>query len=227
MQRSSAALCAAAALLALGAGCSSPTPDPRVPRASTPSHGETADSSPGEVPEPSPTRPAGLGRAPEDLHDMDWAGAAVPGDFCDVRGLIRFRAGQAWAQSGKWGKVHAEDRPEAVAYGDLLGDSRDEAALLAGCDTGGETAGARLAWAYVVFTSEKGELRFVGTVTPQYVGRQAGAFDGIQLASGRVVAHEVWFRESDPDCCPSGRATTRWTLDDDGTLDPDSPHVTS
>ncbi|MGW4159952.1 hypothetical protein [Streptomyces sp. NPDC004788] len=228
MQRSSAALCAAALVLALGAGCSSPAPDPRIPKSSPSSPGKAAEPSPEPPASPTPTRSAGLGRAPEDLRDLDWAGVAVPGDFCGVRGLIGFKSGQAWAQSGTWGRVHAENRPEDVVYGDVLGDSRLEAALLTGCDTGGQTASGRLAWAYLVFTSEGGELRLVGTITPQqYLGGQASAFEGIALTPGRAVAHESWYREGDAVCCPTGRATTTWTLGDDGTLAPGAPHVTA
>ncbi|MFF4763737.1 hypothetical protein [Streptomyces sp. NPDC001292] len=175
-----------------------------------------------------PTEPAGLGSAPEDLHDLDWERVAVPGDFCDVQGLISFTAGEAWAQSGTWGKVHAENRPEDVVYGDVLGDARVEAALLVGCDTGGETASGRLAWAYLVFTSEDGELRLLGTVAPQqYLGGQASAFNGIELASDRVTAHESWYRESDAVCCPTGKAITTWNVRNDGTLEAESPRITA
>ncbi|GGV56899.1 hypothetical protein GCM10010294_03040 [Streptomyces griseoloalbus] len=132
------------------------------------------------------------------------------------------------ARSGTWGTAHAEHRPEDVVYGNVLGDSRVEAALLVGCDTGGETAGGRLAWAYLVFTSEEHELRLVGTITPQqYLGGHASAFDGIELDSGRVTAHESWHRKNDPTCCPSGKAVTTWTPGDDGTLEAGSPRITA
>jgi hypothetical protein len=222
MQRSPAVLCTTALVLALGAGCSSPTPDPKVPRASQPSYTETPESSPA-----SPTA-AALGSAPENLRDLDWERTAVPGDYCGVPGLITFTSGEATAQSDTFGKVHAEHYPEDVVYGDVLGDSRVEAALRVGCDTGGQTASGRLAWAYLVFTSEERELRLVGTVTPQqYLGGQASAFDGIELASGRVVAHERWYRRNDATCCPSGKAVTTWRPGDDGTLEAGAPRVTA
>lgn len=65
-------------------------------------------------------------------------------------------------------------------------------------------------------------------ITPQqYLGGQASAFDGIELASGRVTAHESWYREGDAICCPSGKAITTWNVRDDGTLEAESPRTTA
>ncbi|MEU9063485.1 hypothetical protein AB0D13_32635 [Streptomyces sp. NPDC048430] len=67
-----------------------------------------------------------------------------------------------------------------------------------GCDTGGDTASGRLAWAFLVFASEDDQLLLLGTVTPQqYAGGQASGFERIDLARGRVTAHESWHRHED------------------------------
>ncbi|GGP85369.1 hypothetical protein GCM10010247_68230 [Streptomyces calvus] len=211
-------------VLACGVGCSSPTPDPKVPRAAPSSYTETS-----EPPPAAPPADAGPGSAPDDLHDLDWARLAVPGDFCDIPDPITFTDGEATAHSDTHGTVHAEHHPDDVVYGDVVGDSRTEAALLVGCDTGGQTASGRLAWAYVVFSSEEGRLRHVGTVTPQqYIGGQASSFVSVLLDPGQVIAHESWHRRTDATCCPSGSAVTVWRVDrddPDGTLKPGLPRV--
>ncbi|MET8566921.1 hypothetical protein [Streptomyces sp. NPDC004783] len=212
-----------ALVLALGGGCSSPAPDPKVPRASQPAYTQTSE------PADSPTS-AGkvLNEAPDDLRGLDWARTAVPGDFCHVPGLIRFRSGKAPVRSDEWGSVRAEHFPDDVVYGDVVGDSRVEAALRVGCDTGGDTASGRLVWAYLVFTSEDGKLGLLGTITPQqYAGGQASSFESIDLARGRVTAHESWHRQADGVCCPSGKAVTVWRVGDDGTLEAGAPRVTA
>ncbi len=224
MRRPSVLTCAAALVAALAAGCSSPTPDPKVPRASPSSYDGASES-----PEPSPASSdtGSLGAATKDLRHMDWARTAVPGDFCDVPGLVSFTSGEATVRSDTHGTVHAEQYVEDVAYGDVLGDDGVEAALRVGCDTGGETGGGRLAWAFVVFAGEQGRLRLVGTITPQqYEGGHASGFDGIELASGRVTAEETWHREMDPTCCPSGKAVTVWRVGADGLLTAGEPRVT-
>ncbi|MFJ3326434.1 hypothetical protein ACIPMT_18520 [Streptomyces griseus] len=224
MHRPSLLTCATALVAVLAAGCSSPDPDPKVPRASPSSYDGTSGTS-----EPSPTSSGAgsLGAATQDLRDMDWARTAVPGDFCDVPGLISFTSGEATVRSDTHGSVHAEQYVENVVYGDVLGDERVEAALRVGCDTGGETGGGRLAWAFVVFTGEQGRLRLVGTVTPQkYEGGHASGFDGVELASGRVTAKETWHRELDATCCPSGKAVTVWRVGADGLLVAGEPRVT-
>lgn len=216
-------LCMTALVLTLGVGCSSPEPDAKVPPASQPPYTETSDP-PSSTPSPAADA---LGGAPEDLRQMDWARTAVPGDYCHVPGLISFTSGEATVRSERWGTVHAEQYPDGVVYGDVVGDARVEAALLVGCDTGGQTGSGRLVWAYVVFTSEEQRLRLVGTVTPQkYEGGNASSFEAIDLANGRVTARENWHRSGDPSCCPSGAAVTVWEVGDDGTLKAGAPRVT-
>lgn len=213
-------------VLALGTGCSSPAPDPKIPRASPPSYTERETETAEPTPSASPVTDA-LSRAPEDLHEMDWDRTAIPGDFCHVPEPITFTSGEATVRSERWGTVHAEQYPDEVIYGDVLGNSGVEAAVRVGCDTGGQTGSGRLVWAYVVFTSEEQRLRLVGTVTPQkYEGGQASSFEGIDLARGRVTARENWHRSADASCCPSGKAVTVWRVGDDGTLEAEAPRVT-
>lgn len=222
MHHSRTSLCMTALVLAFGVGCSSPEPDAKVPPASRPPYTETSEPPPAPSPADDP-----LGGAPEDLRQLDWARTAVPGGFCHVPDPITFTSGEATVRSERWGTVHAEQYPDDVLYGDVLGDSRVEAALLVGCDTGGQTGSGRLAWAYVVFTSEEQRLRLVGTVTPQkYEGGQASSFEGIDLASGQVTARENWHRSTDASCCPSGKAVTVWRVGDDGILEAGAPRVT-
>ncbi|NBE53344.1 hypothetical protein [Streptomyces boluensis] len=228
MPRSTALCCVTALVLALGVGCSSPEPDGKVPRSKDSSSGSATAASTEPATDALPTAGA-PGKVPEDLRDLDWARTSVPGDFCDVAGLITFKSGRAWAQSKTYGKIHAENVPDQVTYGNVLGDSRVEAAMQVGCDNGGEMGSGRLVWAYLVFSSEQGQLKVVGTLTPQQdpPGFAVSTFEKVELSPGRVTAYENWHREdSDALCCPTGKAVTTWTPGADGSLEAGKPRIT-
>ncbi|MEU9063486.1 hypothetical protein AB0D13_32640 [Streptomyces sp. NPDC048430] len=50
---------------------------------------------------PAPSARKVVNNAPDDLRSLDWESTAIPGDFCQVPGLIHFRSGQAPVRSGK------------------------------------------------------------------------------------------------------------------------------
>lgn len=167
-----------------------------------------------------------MGAAPADLRDVDWANVSIPGDFCSVPGVVRLREGGAEASSDVWGTVQV-DSHEETEYGDINGDSQEEAVVHVSCDNGGGTASGRLASAAVVLTRTRGRLTVLGTVTPQKNPQQAGPTRlHAQAKPGRVVSLEFWYRPADATCCPSGKATTIWRLRG-GELVPGAPHITS
>jgi hypothetical protein len=214
-----AAILAGAAL----AACDSHTGDDRIPRA------QPSSVSPEEPPAVStaPTAALSVGTAPSDLHDVDWANISLPGEFCDVPGLITFSNGEATGSSQRWGSVHLFV-DKHVVYGDVEGDSRSEAAVLTGCDNGGGTAGGQLGFAYVVLSGRGGSLDVIGSVTPKVEPPDVHTtlIGEITLARGQLTVHEAWYRPSDPTCCPSGTAVTVWKLEA-GRLVPGAPSIRS
>jgi hypothetical protein len=118
-------------------------------------------------------------------------------------------------------------REEHVAYGDLDGDGRDEAALGVVCANRGGTAAGQIAFAQVVFALSAGKLRVIGIVTPQgpaAAGRHAPLVT-VQILTRRIVATEYFYGPHDGDCCASGRVRTIW-LYNHGVLKPGETVVT-
>jgi hypothetical protein len=208
-----------------GSACSQPDGGPRIPRASSPD--AAAEPS---IKATQTTVVQSVATAPDDLHDLDWTRVPLPGDFCGVPGLVRFKGDYAMATSKKWGPVHLTrnlgSRP--VIYGDVTGDHRSEAAVGVECDNGGGTASGQLAFAFVVFQGIQGRLTVIGTITPQKnpPNQHPTLLWELRLTRGRVIANEMWYRPGDGTCCPTGTAVTTWTLRD-GHLIPGAPHIIS
>ncbi|MFG2629456.1 hypothetical protein [Streptomyces sp. NPDC048473] len=203
--------------------CDTPSPAPPVKSSknSADSHAPDASASSGAA-----ASVTIVGPAPSDLHDVDWTKTPAPGAFCGVPDLVRFDAqGQATAKSTVWGKVSLM-RGRTVLYGDTDGDHRDEAAVYLGCGDGVTQNGQILA-AYAVYTHVGKNLAVIGTITPRRRSAAYGtALVGLDFATGRIVAHEKWYRANDPHCCPTGDATTVWYRHGDR-LTPGTTHVTS
>jgi hypothetical protein len=148
-----------------------------------------------------------------DLRGVDWPRVAFPGRFCGVSGLVKLSAGEALGASTMYGGVHfgALDKP---AYGELDGEPGDEAAVRVICDNRGGTAAGQLASAYVIFARRGQNLVALGEVTPQKNPRKVHVtlLAAVRMSRGLLTVTESWYRATDADCCPSGRATTRWML---------------
>lgn len=207
-----------AALLLITA-CSGPEVGPKVTAAPRESHTAAATTTTA----PSTTRPP-LGKAAE-VRAVDWRNATLPAEFCDVEGLVQFRAGEATASSGRWGQVHlvAAYDPERVGYGDIDGDGREEAAVDLVCDNGGGTASGQLAFGYAVVRVREGVLELVGevaTTTMRHDSTHVPLLDEPTFEKGAITVKELWYRAGDMTCCPTGVALTTWWLRD-GTLTAD------
>jgi hypothetical protein len=172
--------------------------------------------------------PTTLATPVADLHRVDWPNVTIPGQLCVVPGFITLRNGEATASSQRWGQVHVGMQGTDAVYGDLDGDGDDEAAVTIWCDNGGGTAAGQLAQGLVVFDNPSGQLRTIGTVTPQHqpADVHTSFIDSLTFARGRLVAHELWYRNTDATCCPSGKATTVWKYTS-GRLVPGNTQLTS
>jgi hypothetical protein len=105
-----------------------------------------------------------------DLHAVDWQTVVLLGSICGGSQPIHLRGGQAVVRSTPWRpyrRMAVDTRFDRVAYGDLDGDSHDEAALGVDCNNGGGTADGILAFARVIFTGGRHAPQVIGVVTPQ------------------------------------------------------------
>ncbi|MEW2265030.1 hypothetical protein ACGF5T_22460 [Streptomyces sp. NPDC047853] len=200
------------ALAAAGcaAACSPPDQGPRV----TPA--PTASSVSAPVPPAAPAAPpSALGPAPADLRDVDWTHAVLPGDFCEIAGTVSLTDSEGEADSKTWGRVHVAQLPDLTTYGDVTGDGRDEAAVAVGCDNGGGTAAGQLVFAAIVLTARDGRLYALGTLDTQddSSGPHPPLVSTTRLTSGKATMTELWYRQSDANCCPSGERVSTWTLE--------------
>jgi hypothetical protein len=205
-------------LLLLLTACGDPTVGPKVTGAPEPGNTTVVTTEPSAGTKPS------LGKAPDDLHSVDWQQATLPAEFCGVEKPVLFREGAAKATSTTWGGVdlwiHSE-RP--VWFGDVDADGRDEAAVNLGCDNGGGTAASQLAFGLVVVRANNGNLELVGEISATTMRDDAfhvPLLSDPRFEKGVITVKELWYRPSDANCCPTGASLTRWWLRD-GTLKPD------
>ena len=170
--------------------------------------------------------PLVIGTTNGDLRSFDWRNTELPGQFCEVPGLLSFKDAQALGTSNRWGAVHFY--AANILYGDLGSDEPSVAAVSVGCDNGGGTADGELAFAAILLTSAAKQIEVLGTITPQMnpIGEHATLLSKIQIADGKVVVDEDWYTPSDETCCPTGRATTVWTWAN-GELTAGTPDITN
>jgi hypothetical protein len=209
------------ALVLLLTACGGPGAGPKITGEAQPSTTVTITTA--------PTTTAGtrsLGKAPEDLRDVDWQHATLTAEFCGVGEPVTMRDGQVRATSTTWGEVELWiNTRKPVWYGDVDGDSRDEAAVNLGCDNGGGTASSQLAFGLVVVRSQNGALELIGEIAATTMKDDAPHVPVLtepQFNRGGITVKELWYRPSDSNCCPSGASLTRWSLRD-GTLKADAP----
>jgi hypothetical protein len=151
----------------------------------------------------------------------------IPGDFCGILGAVHVVHHDSWAISIQSGRVEIGVSTRDVVYGDLLGNGSKAAALHVSCTTGGGTAASQLGEEYAVFDQSIEPPKFIGAVVPQQPSDpdvHPTIFGDLSIQPGRVVVHERWYHSDDPDCCPSGKATTTWTFHG-GRLLPGKPVV--
>ncbi|MEV6237337.1 hypothetical protein [Lentzea sp. NPDC051838] len=204
-------------LLLLLTACGGPTVGPKITGAPQPGGSVVLTTAPSEGAK------SALGSAPDDLRDVDWQQATLTADFCDVANPVALRNGEADATSAIWGEIIVfVNTAKPVWYGDVDGDGRDEAAVNLGCETGGRTAAAQLAFGLVVVRSRDGALELVGeisTTTMRDDAPHVPLLSEPQFSRGGITVKELWYRPSDANCCPTGVSLTRWSVRD-GTLKP-------
>jgi hypothetical protein len=148
-----------------------------------------------------------------DGHTVNWGDIAVPGQLCQVDGWIQLHDGIARLSHSGLGPLFVQ--MIAVTHGDLE-RGFPVAALQVLCSNQGGTAAGKLADGIFVFASA-GRPRFLGLLTPQYRPEQLAPsyIPTMSVAHIDTQAHiattEYFYTPANPDCCPSGRASTIWT----------------
>ena len=148
-----------------------------------------------------------------DLHGFDWNQAKLPGWVCGADQPIKLHSGYADFHSRRWPALSPIEAARGrVVYGDLNGGGSDAAALQIVCVNRGGTAAGQLAFTVVVFTAGLRAPTEVGVLTPQLrSGRNhVPILTPAKITHDRVVVTELYYGPRDPDCCPTGRATTVW-----------------
>jgi hypothetical protein len=155
------------------------------------------------------------------IHAVDWRHVILPGVACGATHPIRTGGGNDWGEAFVrsavlpwWPAVAVGTGWDAVHYGKLDGDGRDEAVLDVYCNNAGGTAGGQLAFASVVYAVRGHMLRSIGVITPRQPLDSSAShvpLEFAQISRGKVIAHETWYGAYDGDCCGSGQARTIWT----------------
>ncbi|MFC8520145.1 hypothetical protein [Streptomyces sp. NPDC057257] len=155
------------------------------------------------------------------LHTVDWRNAQIPGTLCRSSGPISLHDGFASNVPSTF------DGPEPnmaqdvsadvkkVAYGDLTGDGKDEAALPVLCMNHDSTAAGQTAMGILIFDGSSNRLHLLGTLVGQQrrSGEPPNFLEVRQMAYatvGKVVAVESFYAPTDYNSCPTGRARDTW-----------------
>lgn len=155
-----------------------------------------------------------------DLRSFDWDNASVDTSFCGGQGSETLEGGKGFVYTTEFPPHWIVDisLAEPIVYGDLTGDQRDEALVPLWCTNGGGTAAGQLAYGIEVFTSADGDVEYLGTIEPEppQSPQHTSYIDDAKttVEKGRVVVEEVFYEPKDSTCCPTGRRTSTWMVQD-------------
>jgi hypothetical protein len=150
-----------------------------------------------------------------ELHRFDWNGAIVPASVCGFEHPLRLRSGFATAYSRRWPALSPIEVARGhVVYGDLRSGRDDAAALQIVCVNRGGTAAGQLAFAVIVYSTRQRAPKALAVLRPRL--RSSGSHVPIltpaAINADKVVLTEFFYGPHDADCCPTGKATTVWRL---------------
>ncbi|WP_416983181.1 hypothetical protein [Streptomyces sp. T028] len=160
---------------------------------------------------------------PLDLRAVDWRNIEIPGSLCKSPKAISLRNGLATSVPSDFDGPEP-DMPQDVAamtkdifYGDITGDDRDEAALPVLCANHNSTAAGQRAMGILVFDGDSQRLSVIGTLTSRQprLGEPPNFLKVTRMKAGRITATDSFYREGDPNCCPSGQAMETWVYQRD------------
>jgi hypothetical protein len=158
--------------------------------------------------------------APPSLLQSDWAQASVPGSACGSGHAVTLHNWSATVGSTRWRSAPqvAVTAGHDVVYGELA-PGLAAAALQVSCSNTGGTAAGQLAFAVVVYEAGNTGPRPVAVLTaraPTVAGAHVPILQAASITLGEVTVKQFSYGQKDPDCCPSGQATTVWAYKNGG-----------
>jgi hypothetical protein len=164
------------------------------------------------VTEPTPEDSAAV--APRDLRSLDLTEVPAPSGACGATREFIAKIDSPTLIDGDRGRVSVSVTDKAV-FGDLDNDGNDELAreLQCGYDGGNTSAGQ----GFVLLSGSDGQVKALGLIDARYTAGNAqarGVVRNVVIAERQVTASELWYRPTDPQCCPSGQAITTWSYID-------------
>jgi hypothetical protein len=213
-----------AATVSCSGGHSSSAPSTTASPTTTTLVGRAVTKPPVALPRPP------VSQAAPSLRNVDWANSSFPARVCGGVGVAVLHKGAARFRSTRWPQyAHVKvSLFKPVAFGDIDGDGKPEAAVELWCDNNSGMAAGLLADSFVIYKAGRGTDRTVlGILHTTEPGPEGGRayFARARIKRNEVSADEAWYGPYDPTCCPSGRATTVWTYDGT-TLHAGTPKVT-
>jgi hypothetical protein len=158
------------------------------------------------------SHPAAPARTP-DVARVNWGDVTIPGKLCKVNGSIRLHNGVSAPVSHSGFGFPVQASASTVTHGNL-GHGLQVTALEIFCSIPNGTAASQLSEGIFVFDSPGGAAHLLGTLTPTYFPKTHAHIPYISVdhitTTGRIATTEYWYTNSDPDCCPTGRAHTVW-----------------
>ena len=158
--------------------------------------------------------------APPSLLQSDWAEASVPASACGSGHAVTLHDWTATVGSTRWRSVPrvAVTAGHDVIYGELA-PGLAAAALQVSCSNTGGTAAGQLEFAVVVYEAGNTGPRPVAVLTaraPTVSGVHVPILQAASITLGQVTVKQFSYGQKDPDCCPSGQATTVWAYENGG-----------
>ena len=150
-----------------------------------------------------------------DLHTVDWPNTKIPGSLCRASGSVLLHNGLASNVPSTFDGPEPDMAQDVsvdvkkIAYGDLTGDGKDEAALPVLCMNHNATAAGQTAMGVLVFDGSSNRLHLIGTLIGQQrrSGEPPNFLEVQQMAYatvGKLLAVESFYSSTDYNSCPTG-----------------------
>lgn len=151
--------------------------------------------------------------SPVDLHTVNLKNATIPGSTCDKSSPIQLHNGHGTGGTVDGQHLSADAFGDPV-YGDLTHDGRDEALLYVICSAPGGAHRLDVKQNYVAFTGSSGAVSVLGVIVAKhrFFNTDPTVLRRPRIVDAVVRQPELLYFPTDPYCCPSEHAGTRWWM---------------
>ncbi len=146
------------------------------------------------------------------VQQVNWGDITIPGKLCKVNGPIRLHNGFSAPVTHSGFGYPIQAYTGTVTHGNL-GHGLQVTALQVFCEIAHGTAASQLSEGILIFDTPGGAPHLLGTLTPTYFPNTHAHLPYISvdhITTGHIATTEYWYTNSNPDCCPTGRAHTVW-----------------